>query len=276
MTEVTGLPKFNRMSLVIFWRYTSLDSLEFISELRRMFKESWYHEMNKLFVHIPKFDFEADVRNLRRFLSHTHLRFPLLTDVNGIIWREFGSPLIPSLVVVGTDGSVLYEHYGPGGRYFLLTALNDIVGRMTPRGPQPLKVILKDFVEFRARNSISITKTVEFQNGLDGVSSNVKLGTGEYIFFEGGRENWAEFEFRGRSLYVVSAPVEREARLFFEINSEPVKTHMLGDDLIKSTEGTYVRVDMPRLYHVANGGWGLHSVRIESRDALRLYSIIFR
>lgn len=276
MIEAVNFPKFKKTTLLVFWRYASLDSLELISGLQKVFKNERWRDVDRMFVHVPKFDFEADEHNLRHFLWRSHIRLPLFTDPNRVVWREFGSPLIPAVVVVGTDGSILYEHNGPGGWYFLLTALDDIGYRMPRRKSRLLKSMLEDFVEFRAHNNISITSAIEFQMGARGISTNADIRTEGYLHFEKGRDNWMEFEFRGRSLFIVGAPVEREARLYFKLDSGPVKTHMFGDDLTKSAAGTYVRVDMPRLYSAINGGWGLHSIRIESSDALRLYSVIFR
>lgn len=66
-------------------------------------------------VHTPEFEEEKSVADVKRFLLHTHLTYPVALDHEAKIWNAYGNQYWPTLHLIDKQGRLRHTHIGDGG-----------------------------------------------------------------------------------------------------------------------------------------------------------------
>jgi len=98
-----------RMVLVNFWATTCAPCVEELPELRTLYRRWNSYGLEVVGVAMP-----YDPPNyVQRFQDENRLPYPIALDAAGNVTRAFQHvQVVPTSFLIGTDGTVLYEHVG--------------------------------------------------------------------------------------------------------------------------------------------------------------------
>jgi thiol-disulfide isomerase/thioredoxin len=115
--------------LLDFWAYCCINCIHVLNDLKYLEKKYEKEPFTIIGVHSPKFRNEKDEENVRSAVSRYEIGHPVLVDSEMILWKAYGINAWPSLILIGTDGSVIGKVSGEGNRVLLdnaiLKALSD-------------------------------------------------------------------------------------------------------------------------------------------------------
>ena len=64
--------------------------------------------------HFPEFDRERDLDNLKEAIEEFEIKYPVVQDNDGLIWRAYNNRYWPSLYLIDKNGRIRYTHIGEG------------------------------------------------------------------------------------------------------------------------------------------------------------------
>ncbi len=229
-------------------------------------------------VHIPEFEFEKDVDNIRPALDRFRVGYPVAIDSDYAIWNAFGNRYWPAVYLVDAEGNIRYHHFGEGEyerteaalRQLLVEAgysdLGNNASRVDPRGSE----LAADWSDLRsAENYLGRDQTKGFASpgGLSGGSrvyvAPKLLKLNQWAL--GG--NWTvdsraamldkqdgriTYRFHARDLHLVMGPASRKSTVRFRVlldGRPPGAAHGVDVD-----EQGYGVVTEQRLYQLVRQG----------------------
>jgi|ECHnycMinimDraft_1075156.scaffolds.fasta_scaffold00560_2 Redoxin. len=260
------------LKLLIFWRYTCYESTKLIKYLSEKLINL---EFDMVGIHIPRFSFEKDVANIKNFLKMLNLQVPVILDNNKTIWKSFGQPLIPSIIIVNKD-EILFEHFGGNGYYWLENGIEDIeriyLNKNIIKHDFANRILL-EFINNYVEHPMSVTPAIYFDmNKKIKLDGNFKKDK-QCLVLES--SDYVKIRFKGKRVDVVLEPISDYDIVDVEINGKPVATHMIGEDVTKDKTKSFVRVTLPRIYNIINGGWGEYLLKLTTHHGVKIYSIVF-
>lgn len=66
-------------------------------------------------VHTPEFETEKNIPDIKRFLMHSHITYPIALDHEAAVWRAYGNQYWPTLYLLDKHGRLRFTHVGDGG-----------------------------------------------------------------------------------------------------------------------------------------------------------------
>lgn len=106
LSELTG-----KYVLINFWNTWCPSCQEEMPGLNRLYLD--YHQKNVEFLFINITSGEKDVADVQTFLTENNYSLPVYLDRRGEVAGMYGVPAIPTTVVVGPRGQVVYAAAGP-------------------------------------------------------------------------------------------------------------------------------------------------------------------
>jgi thiol-disulfide isomerase/thioredoxin len=103
-----------KVVLVDFWTYTCINWLRTLPYLRAWAEKYGDQGLVVIGVHTPEFEFEKDAENVRRAVRALGIEYPVATDDEYAVWREFRNNAWPALYFIDVQGRVRYRHVGEG------------------------------------------------------------------------------------------------------------------------------------------------------------------
>ncbi len=101
MEELEG-----RYVLLDFWTYGCINCYHMIPNLNRL-HERYDGKLVVIGVHSAKFTEEQDTRNIREAVERYDIRYPVINDRDMTLWRGYGIPGWPTIVLIDPDGYVV-------------------------------------------------------------------------------------------------------------------------------------------------------------------------
>ena len=102
-----------KVVLVDFWTYTCINWLRTLPYVRA-WAQKYQQGLVLIGVHTPEFPFERNVENVRRFVQHIRIAYPVIIDNDYAIWRAFSSQYWPAVYLVDGRGRVRHRQFGEG------------------------------------------------------------------------------------------------------------------------------------------------------------------
>jgi hypothetical protein len=100
--------------LASFWTYTCINWLRQLPYLRAWHAKYSSHGLAVIGVHTPEFSFEHNVGNVQQAVRDMGIAYPVATDNDYAVWRDFGNHYWPALYIADAQGRIRHHHFGEG------------------------------------------------------------------------------------------------------------------------------------------------------------------
>jgi len=292
--------------LLYFWDYSCagcLRMLPYVAEWERRYAPFGLVTVG---VHTPRFAFGRKAEHVQKALARCSVRFPVVTDNEGLIAMQYDCRLLPETVLIDKDGFIRYRSAGDGNPSAVEHALQALlysagVGAELPLVMDPLR-------EADRSGAICFRATPElFAGYLRGTIGNVEgyapesvlSYTDPGIYMDGrlyaggdwrsereclrlagppGREGHILAGYQGLDVQGILEPEgERKAEITVRQDNEFLSANR-GEDVRLDRRGrSYVVVDEPRLYNlVRNREYGEHVIRLSGgKHRFAIYGFAF-
>jgi hypothetical protein len=101
-------------ALVWFWDMSSLNSMRALPYVLEWHRRYGNLGLKVIGVHSPQFDFGHDIANVERAVQRLSIPFPVASDPDYAIWRQYGNEVWPALYLWDRRGTLRYYHFGEG------------------------------------------------------------------------------------------------------------------------------------------------------------------
>lgn len=293
--------------LINFWDFSSASCIRSLLYLNEWFRKYRDFGLMVIGVHTPEFKFGKNPEHLQRAILTASIKYPVVSDNEGIIWNSFGSVSRPTNYLIDKDGFIRYIHGGEGGYDQLERTLQSLLVEAGFHGELP--PLVEPLRAMDAAGALCFKASGEIQLGyLRGTIGNVEgynpeatlqyddpqlylpsrfyaqgkwFGDKEYIRFDGlrGEEGYIAFGYEAVEVNAVMNPIDsRKSRVRVFQDSLPLTRENRGEDVVIDEAGSsYVLVDTPRLFNVVkNKEYGDHILKLVANSpSVALYSFSF-
>ncbi|MEM3711501.1 MAG: hypothetical protein QW453_05600 [Thermoprotei archaeon] len=218
----------------------------------------------------PLFDYDNTI--IMDSVERYAIKHTLATTDNSFLGC-FGINNCHTIIVVDRAGRALYSQLGGGGYYWLETALSDLLGATVYPLQDTLPLQLGDFEQADSIGPLGYDwwATQRPWRSLS-VSGEYFVGD-KSLHIEKGS---VEFKYRGRRLYALIKPLFSPSLIGVRLNRHPLRSHLMGDDVMKIGDETFIKLDILRLYSVVDGGWGEYRLTLKFNQPCELYALNVR
>jgi thiol-disulfide isomerase/thioredoxin len=112
--RLTGPSLRGKVVLVEFWTYTCINWLRTLPYVRAWAAKYKDQGLVVIGVHSPEFEFEKDIRNVRRAARDLMVDYPIAVDSGHAVWRAFTNQYWPALYFVDAQGHIRHHQFGEG------------------------------------------------------------------------------------------------------------------------------------------------------------------
>ncbi|HTR81936.1 MAG TPA: thioredoxin-like domain-containing protein [Bacteroidota bacterium] len=136
--------------LLCFWDYTSERSLEMVNFVREWARR--YDQMGfvAIGIHSPEFSFARDPALVEKAVQRLDIHFPVAADNTQMMRDAYRVQEIPSLFLIGRDGSVYVQHSGEGGYERIDRAIQTLLREAGFRGELPMLIEVSTASEYES------------------------------------------------------------------------------------------------------------------------------
>ncbi len=111
---LTGHDWVGKVVLVDFWTYSCVNCQRTLPFIR-----NWWHKYKNMGlviigVHTPEFEFEKDVKNVKRAIEELKVEWPVALDNDHKNWNNFANRYWPAKYLADRNGYIAYNHFGEG------------------------------------------------------------------------------------------------------------------------------------------------------------------
>jgi thiol-disulfide isomerase/thioredoxin len=134
-----------KVVLVEFWTYSCINWRRTLPYVRAWSEKYKDKGLVVIGVHMPEFEFEKDLDNVRQATKAMRVDYPVAIDSNYAVWRAFNNNYWPALYFVDADGRIRHHQFGEGDYQLseriiqqLLTeaGIHDVSGDLVAIDPQ--------------------------------------------------------------------------------------------------------------------------------------------
>lgn len=268
-----------RVVLLDVWDFTCINCLRTLPYLRAWWERYEDAGLSILGVHTPEFGFAHDRRHVSAAVGRLGIRWPVLLDNQQTVWTALANRYWPTIYLVDRLGYVRYRKAGEGDYTQTELALQDLLRDGSPnlQLPPVLDPLRADDVP----GAVCHPATPELQIGSIGngqaTSSPREFEPPptlqENRFYL--RGSWREaidgltlvdgpgeivLPFHAASIHIVLSPgpdpqalPPDPVRVRVELDGRDLAPDAYGDDIFQENGRAWLRVDEPRLFHLAAG-----------------------
>lgn len=102
-----------KIVLLHFWKYSSINSLHSLEELKRL-ETKWKKELVVIGIHTPKFSSEKNSESLKQAILRSEINHPIINDKDFSFSRQYNINSWPSFVLIDPNGKVFGVQEGEG------------------------------------------------------------------------------------------------------------------------------------------------------------------
>lgn len=110
-----GQLRKRRVVLVAFINTMSMNSVRTFPILNAWWQRYNLSGLMIIGVHTPDFDFDSDPLTVRASLKRYGVRFPVVLDNDGLIWKQYANEGWPAFYLVDQKGQIVFDRVGEGG-----------------------------------------------------------------------------------------------------------------------------------------------------------------
>ncbi len=272
-----------KVVLIDFWTYSCINCIRTL-----LYITAWdaaYRDKGLVIigVHTPEFEFEKSKANVEAAVASHGIRYPVATDNDYATWRAFKNNYWPRKYLIDKNGNIVYDHIGEGGYAETEAKIQELLAQpgtgvsASVTAEQPGAVgtpelyfgasFLRQPYGNREQPRLGETTTYTLPNDLQG----------NRIYLEGPwLANSDSAESRGSGKIVLGF-IATKANLVLG-SAAPAAIEVLVDGA--PANGADVRdgkaaVSEERLYNLASGSAGVHTIEIRVPAGVRAYAFTF-
>ena len=295
-----------KIVLVDFWDYTCINCLRTLPYLRNLYDR--YHDDGLVIVgvHAPEFPFGEDAKNVRAAMDDLGVRWPVVLDNSGAIWRRYHNDGWPHEYLFDPNGTLVESYAGEGNYQTTERTIQDLLKKQNPQLSVPPVMALLPKDNYLKPGALCYPQTPEVVLELTHVANAASANgaTRAKTYDDGGRPHrdgamyldgfWdvdrvaarsadghGTVSLRYHAIQVVGvlAP-EGTAAVRVDITQDgaPVAKGDAGNDVRYDADGrSFVNVDAPRAYELMqNATFGQHELRLHpAGKGAAIYSFAF-
>jgi thiol-disulfide isomerase/thioredoxin len=292
-----------RVVLLDVWDFTCINCLRTLPYLRAWWERYEDAGLTILGVHTPEFDFARDQSHVAAAIGRLGIRWPVTLDNEQAVWTALANRYWPTLYLVDKAGYVRYRKPGEGGYAQTELAIQELLREISPDAPLPS--VLDPLRAEDEPGAVCLRATPELQAESLGNGPASPLPSDfeppssleENRFYL--RGSWREtingltlvdgqgeitLPFHAASIHVVLSPgpdpqalPPDPVRVMLELNNQTLSPDHYGKDVFQENGQAWLRVDAPRLFHLAAGlDSSEHILRLHLADpGLTFYAFSF-
>jgi thiol-disulfide isomerase/thioredoxin len=297
-----------KVVLVDFWEYTCINclhTLPYLEEWFRRYKDAGFVIVG---IHTPEFSFSADTANIDAADKRLGVRYPVLLDPNGVLWKRFGNHEWPHEYLYDQAGNLVEDAAGEGNYQETEAKIQALLKARNPQLRLPALMALLPQDNYTKPGSVCYPHTPEVQAGIlrgpgpanlarfmNPAAENNFADAGSHqdgiIYLRGfwrttdqaavsaGDDGSAALKYHAIQVVAVMRPEDgHPIRVAVTQDGRPVARQDAGPDIQYGPDGSsYVDVNAPRAYDIImNKHYGEHEVALApQRFGLGLYSFDF-
>ena len=287
-----------KVVLVDFWAYTCVNCIRTFPYIKEWYRRYHNDGFEIVAIHHPEFDFEGQRANVVAATKRFGFAFPVLNDLRGKNWANYGVSAWPTKILVDANGRIVYAHVGEG-RYDTMEACiqQELMkihpklafhGTMAPVRPTdaPGAVCHACSLEAYAAKADFLLLHPSLRGKKTMFAYPAKLQHGFYF-----RGSWTPLsayveehgdaaftcEYMAKEVNSVLRPSTGTVTATVYQDGKPIAANELGDDVKMINGQPTLRISEPRMYSVIrNPSWGIHRLEIRFREpGARLYTLTF-
>jgi len=104
-----------KVVLVDFWTYTCINCRRTLPYVKKWHGKYAKKGLTIIGVHSPEFEFEKDVRNVKKAVKEFGLKYPIAIDNDMETWRVFDNMYWPAKYLIDQEGYIVHVNFGEGG-----------------------------------------------------------------------------------------------------------------------------------------------------------------
>lgn len=305
----------DKITLVYFWDYTSVNSLRELNLLKRWHLRYQPYGFQMIFVHAPEFDFATEKNNVIKAIRRLEITYPVFLDNHFKLWEDYAVKSWPTKFLVNSDSHIVHSQVGEGGYLKTEEKIREEILALDPSVVLPASILENEEEKYNAERcgvmspetymghkragwwggeianakGVLPDQTVLFRDRGKRVERGFfaeGLWTNKEDHFEHARETMELEDYVGllylaHEVYAVinyAEGSEGVSRVYVTRDGIAVPPEHRGQDLREDAQGmTYLLVQEPRLYYlIAKEEPSPHEIRLWTQDkGLAVNSLAF-
>lgn len=282
-----------RVVLVAFINTASMNSVRTLPILNTWWERYNLSGLMVIGVHTPDFDFDSDPLTVKAALKRFSVRFPVVLDNDGKVWKAFANEGWPGFYLVDHKGLIVFDRVGEGGYREFEREIREALNRFNRYwAPEKLALVedlkRKDcreatrpvYLGARRGASVNWNQTPERGRDLigarDGETGFKGKWTTERDSLRLGMDNpalnaFSRVIYRGAAGYAIFGKTGRAGRIFLKQDDFWLHAGNAGPDVEwDDQDRSFVRVKQTRVFSVTrNKDDDIHELTVlpESEDS---------
>jgi len=112
--EITMEDLKGKVVLIEFWTFGCYNCTNTLPYLNKWYDKYKSDEFELIGVHCPEFDNERNYENVKASVERLGIRYPVLTDNEFSIWKEYDVHAWPTIFLIDKKGVIRYKKVGEG------------------------------------------------------------------------------------------------------------------------------------------------------------------
>jgi len=104
-----------KIVLVDFWTYSCVNCVRTLPHLTATYEKYKQYGLVVIGVHTPEFDFEKDVKNVKKAVKDFGITYPVAVDSDWKVWSAYQNSYWPRQYLLSEQGELVWDHIGEGG-----------------------------------------------------------------------------------------------------------------------------------------------------------------
>jgi alkyl hydroperoxide reductase subunit AhpC len=103
-----------KVVLLEFWTFGCYNCTNTLPYLKEWYEKYKSENFEMIGVHCPEFDNERNFENVKRNVIELGIKYPVLTDNDFSVWKEFDVHAWPTIILIDKKGEIRYTKVGEG------------------------------------------------------------------------------------------------------------------------------------------------------------------
>jgi thiol-disulfide isomerase/thioredoxin len=263
-----------KVLLVDFWEYSCINCIRELPVLKSWYSKYKPYGLEIVGIHDGEFAVSNKIDHVKEAVKRLQLPWPVMADLNGAMWRAYGPQGWPTRYLIDQHGDIVMEGLGEGNyrameeKIRALLASNDSNVTRVPLGSDVTAASCasatpETYMGYSGGRG-AVQNPEGYKHGGDFYRAGHepddgrawligKWKTDEDAVIAAARGNSLTLKYHARSVYVVMSGGKRDHPLRVNIRLDggvlPRATAL--QDVHFDDSGSYIEVNVPRLYYLA-------------------------
>lgn len=260
--------------LIDFWDYTCINCIRDFAVVKRWYAKYHPYGFQVIGIQFGEFDIAHRTENVERAAQRFQLPWPIVSDVDGAMWKAYNSDVWPNRFLIDQNGEIIMQVEGEGNDLPLESKIHDL---LAPEHPEVAKIALDNPEQaFSPRCGLTTPEmyvgdwfhrgalvqpyhddaTSDFKPAGEPPDGRVVLSGRWHTLAAGmqseANDDTATIQYHARSVYAVMslANAKKPVRLDLQQDGHPLAKTDAGADVQFDAQGAYIEVSEPRMYYV--------------------------